>query len=175
MKHHLIAFALVLAVATPTARAADDDPDLRLFKAQQAMAAKGDPAAQYYLGEMYENGLGTPINLKQAFEQYEQSAAKGNALAKYKLTHRKRIEAEAARPNTTEQRLHEQEAPRAAEPRKPAVVAKPAVNPKAAAETPKAKSEKELEAEAAAREKLREKLRAQLRERAKNPVGAPFE
>lgn len=174
MKRHLIAFALVLAAATPTSRAADD-PDLRLFKVQQAMAAKGDPAAQYYLGEMHENGLGTPVDLKQAFEQYEQSAAKGNALAKYKLTHRKQIEEDVLRSAAAEKLHREQAARRAPEAPKPAVVAKPAVNPTAVADTPKPKSEKELEAETAAREKLRAKLRAQLHERAKNPVGAPFE
>lgn len=174
MNRNVVAFALALAVATPTSLAADD-PDQRLFKAQQVMAAKGDPVAQYYLGEMYENGLGTEMDLKQAFEQYEHSAAKGNALAKYKLTHRKRIEEDAARPDTAEKLLHGQEAQRAAKPPKPVVVAKPAENPKAVTEAPKAKSEKELAAEAAARAKLRAKLRAQLREREKNPVGAPFE
>lgn len=176
MNRRILVFVLALTVATPMSFAADD-PDLRLFKAQQAMAAKGDPVAQYYLGEMYEHGLGTKTDLKQAFEEYEKAAAKGNPLAKYKLTHRKQIEEDVSRSAAAEKLHREQVAPREAEPPKPkpAVVAKPAVNPKAAAETPKAKSEKELEAEAAAREKLRAKLRAQLRERAKNPVGAPFE
>lgn len=180
MKRHVIAFTLTLAIAiaiaTPMSLAATvDDADQRLFKAQQTMAAKGDPTALYYLGEMYENGLGTTMDLKQAFEQYEKSAAKGNPLAKYKLAHRKRIEEDASRATTAEKLLREQETHRATEPPKPAAVAKPTGNPKIATDAPKPKSEKELAAEAAAREKLRAKLRAQLRERAKNPVGTPFE
>ena len=115
------------------------------------------------------------MDLKQAFEQYEKSAAKGNPLAKYKLVHRKRIEEDAARATTAEKLLREQDARRVTEPPKPAAAAKPTGNPKAVTEAPKAKSEKELAAEAAAREKLRAKLRAQLRDRAKNPVGEPFE
>jgi TPR repeat protein len=174
LKRHVFAFAL--AVATSTSLAASlDDADQRLFKAQETMAAKGDPAAQYYLGEMYENGLGTAMDMKQAFEQYEKSAAKGNSLAKYKLAHRKQIEEDATRVGTAEKLLHGQEARRAPEPPKPAAANKPAENPKAVTEAPKPKSEKELAAQAAAQEKLRAKLRAQLRERAKNPVGEPFE
>lgn len=176
MKRHVIAFALALAVATPASLAANlDDADQRLFKAQQTMAAKGDPAAQYYLGEMYENGLGTTMDMKEAFEQYEKSAAKGNPLAKRKLEHRKQIEEDAARVGTAEKLLREQGARRAPEPPKPAAAPKPVENPKAVTEAPKTKSENELAAEAAAREKLRAQLRAQLRERAKKPVGEPFE
>lgn len=174
MKRHLFAFAL--AVATPTSLAASlDDADQRLFKAQEMMAAKGDPAAQYYLGEMYKNGLGTTTDMKQAFEQYEKSATKGNPLAKRKLEHRKQIEEDASRVGTAGKLLREQEARRAPEPPKTAAAPKPTENPKAVTETPKPKSEKELAAETAAREKLRTQLRAQLRERAKNPVGTPFE
>jgi len=169
VKRHVFVFAITLA-ASPMSHAANaDDPDQRLFKAQETMAAKGDPTAQYYLGEMYEHGLGTPMDLKQAFEQYEKSATKGNALAKRKLTQRKQIEESASRTATPEKSPREQEARRAADP------AKPAANPKNVAEPPKEKSQEELAAEAARREQLRAKLRAQLRERAKNPVGEPFE
>jgi TPR repeat protein len=170
MKRHAFALALALVVVSPTAHAAsEDDADLRLFKAQQTIATKGDPTAQYYLGEMYEHGLGTPMDLKQAFEQYEKSATKNNALAKRKLAQRKQIEESASRTATPEKSLREQEARRAAEPPKPAGAAKNVAEP------PKAKTADELAAEAAAREKLRAQLRAQLRERAKNPVGEPFE
>ncbi len=172
MKCHAFAFALALAVATPASLADSlDDADQRLFKAQQTMAAKGDPAAQYYLGEMYEHGLGTTTDLKQAFEEYEKSAAKGNPLAKYKLAHRKQIEGDATRASTAEKLQREQETRRAPEPPKPAAANKPAEIPKAVTEAPKLKSEKELAAQAAAREKLR----AQLRERMRKPVGEPFE
>lgn len=176
MKRHVIAFTLTLAIATSMSLAATvDDADQRLFKAQQTMAAKGDPTALYYLGEMYENGLGTTMDLKQAFEQYEKSAAKGNPLAKRKLAHRKQIEKDAASVSTAEKLHRDQMAREAMEPPKPAAAPKPAEKPKTEIEAPKGKSEKDLAAEEAAREKLRAKLRAQLRERAKNPVGAPFE
>lgn len=172
MKGHVFAFALALAAATPASLAVNlDDADQRLFKAQQTMAAKGEPAAQYYLGEMYEHGLGTTTDLKQAFEEYEKAAAKGNPLAKYKLAHRKQIEGDATRASTADKLHREQEARRAVEPPKPAAAPKPAENPKIVTEAPKAKSEKELAAQTAAHEKLR----AQLRERAKKPVGDPFE
>jgi TPR repeat protein len=77
--------------------AAPDDPDQRLFQAQLAMAQKGDAFAQYYLGEMYEHGLGTAQNLPEAFTWYEKSAAQKNRLAQTKLAKRKEIEGEAAR------------------------------------------------------------------------------
>jgi TPR repeat protein len=76
--------------------AASDDPDQRLFQAQYAMAQKGDVFAQYYLGEMYEHGLGTDQNLSEAFAWYEKSAAQRNRLAQMKLSKRKEIESEAA-------------------------------------------------------------------------------
>jgi TPR repeat protein len=77
--------------------AAQDDPDQRLFQVQLAMAQKGDAFAQYYLGEMFEHGLGTSQNLPQAFAWYEKSAEKKNRLAQMKLAKRKEIEEEAAR------------------------------------------------------------------------------
>jgi len=185
MKYNAFAFALVLAAATPTSLADNllDDADLRLFQVQKMMAAKGDPAAQYYLGEMFENGLGTTIDIKQAFEQYEKSAAKGNRLAKRKLEHRQQIEEDAARAAAAEKSQHEQGTRRAPVPPKPAATPKPAEAPQPAAapkpaekpkivtEAPKTKTAKELAAETA----RREKLRAQLRDRIKNPIPEPFE
>ena len=38
----------------------------RLFKVQFFLAKGGDPEGQYYLAEMYEKGLGTPLDLKEA-------------------------------------------------------------------------------------------------------------
>lgn len=173
MKYTVFAFALALTVISPTSLADNllDDADLRLFQVQKDMAAKGDPAAQYYLGEMYENGLGTETDLKQAFEQYEKSAAKGNRLAKRKLEHRKQIEEDATRAAAAEKSQHEQGARRAPVPPKPAAAPKPAEKPKIVTEAPKTKTAKELAAETA----RREKLRAQLRDRIKNPIPEPFE
>lgn len=88
---------LLLAPAVPAAEG--DDPYVRLFKVQQGMAEKGDPLAEYYLGEMYESGLGTPVDLDQALSWYKRSAAKGNALAKKKIqeVERDKVEADKAK------------------------------------------------------------------------------
>ncbi len=91
----LFLFPLLLAVA-PTALAAEgDDPYVKLFKVQQGMAEKGDPLAEFYLGEMYQEGLGTKADLEQALFWYKRSAAKGNALAKKRLADIEREQAEA--------------------------------------------------------------------------------
>lgn len=83
----------LLAPATPAAEGSD--PYVKLFKVQESMAAKGDPLAEYYLGEMHEGGLGTPQDLGKATELYKRSAAKGNPLAKRKLEELAREQAEA--------------------------------------------------------------------------------
>ncbi|HLD13502.1 MAG TPA: SEL1-like repeat protein [Burkholderiales bacterium] len=92
----LLPLLLLLAPAVPAAEG--DDPYVKLFKVQQGMAAKGDPLAEYYLGEMYESGLGTPVDLDQALSWYKRSAAKGNALAKKKIqeVERDKVEADKA-------------------------------------------------------------------------------
>ena len=58
----------------------------RLFKVQLRLAKSGDPNGEFYVGEMYEQGLGTPRNLELAHQWYEKSADKGNIEAKDKLT-----------------------------------------------------------------------------------------
>ena len=92
----LLPLLLLLAPVVPAAEG--DDPYVKLFKVQQGMAAKGDPLAEYYLGEMYESGLGTPVDLDQALSWYKRSAAKGNALAKKKIqeVERDKVEADKA-------------------------------------------------------------------------------
>ncbi|OGI37815.1 MAG: hypothetical protein A2140_05315 [Candidatus Muproteobacteria bacterium RBG_16_62_13] len=104
---------LVLAIATPAAWA--DSPDERLFQAQMMLAKRGDPGAQYYLGEMYEQGLGTPQNLDEAFKWYDQAAKKGNRLATRKITMRSQITSQHEKEKTEENRATEAEATRAAE------------------------------------------------------------
>lgn len=93
----LLPLLLLLAPVVPAAEG--DDPYVKLFKAQQGMAAKGDPLAEYYLGEMYESGLGTPVDLDQALSWYKRSASKGNALAKKKIqeVERDKVEADKAK------------------------------------------------------------------------------
>jgi len=55
------------------------------FNAMLALANKGDAEAQYHVGMMYNNGIGTPRDLRQAFEWFEKSAASKDPLGAYKL------------------------------------------------------------------------------------------
>ena len=88
---HLLVF--FLSVTSVPASAADlKDADERLFQVQLAQALKDDARAQYYLGEMYEQGLGTRQNIDEAFKWYAKAAKNGDSLAKRKLTHRAEIE-----------------------------------------------------------------------------------
>ena len=50
-------------------------------------ANNGDCDAQYDLGFCYEEGLGTDINMKQAFEWYKKAAEQGNLYARYRVAH----------------------------------------------------------------------------------------
>ena len=49
------------------------------------LANKGNAEAQYHVGMMHHNGIGTPRNPTQAFEWFQKSAAAGDPLAAYKL------------------------------------------------------------------------------------------
>lgn len=64
------------------------DSYVKLFKMQVQLANSGNAGAQYSLGEMYEQGLGTEEDLQQAYIWYEKAAAKGDVRAKHKLTSR---------------------------------------------------------------------------------------
>jgi len=88
--HLLVMF---LSVASVSAGAAGlNDTDDRLFQLQLAQAMKGDARAQYYLGEMYERGLGTSQNIDEAYKWYAKAAQKGDSWAKSKLALRAKIE-----------------------------------------------------------------------------------
>ena len=60
-----------------------DDADT--FKAMVALADKGDAEAQYHVGMMHNNGIGTPQDPKQAFEWFQKSTASNDPLGAYKL------------------------------------------------------------------------------------------
>ncbi len=64
---------------------------VKLFQAQLALAQTNQPDAQYYLGEMYENGYGTKQNLDEAFAWYGKSAHQGYEEALQKMQNRKNI------------------------------------------------------------------------------------
>jgi len=48
-------------------------------------AAQNDPAAEYFIGVMYENGTGVPKDQKAAIEWYKKSAEHGYKDAAAKL------------------------------------------------------------------------------------------
>jgi TPR repeat protein len=78
---------------------------VRLFLMQKALAEqKGDVQAQYYLAQMYENGLGTPEDMDQARLWYERAAAKGHPMATRQLQElaRARQEGDAAQQRAAE-------------------------------------------------------------------------
>lgn len=94
-RKRLLLLPLLLLLAPVAPAAEGEDPYVRLFKVQEGMAKSGDPLAEYYLGEMYENGMGTKPDLEQALNLYRRSAAKGNVLAKRKLDEITREQEEA--------------------------------------------------------------------------------
>jgi len=78
----LIALALsgLLLLAMP-AQANEADT----FNAMVTLANKGDAEAQYHVGMMHNNGIGTRQDPKQAFEWFQKSTASGDPLGAYKL------------------------------------------------------------------------------------------
>ncbi len=87
MPRYLISLLIVLVLASLGTAFADelDQVQVRLFKVQLSMAQSGDPDGEYYVGEMYEKGLGTPQDLNAAHEWYEKAAKQGNQKAQNKL------------------------------------------------------------------------------------------
>ncbi len=59
--------------------------DAATFNGLLALANKGDAEAQYHVGMMYNNGIGTQQDTRQAFGWFEKSAAAHNPLGAYKL------------------------------------------------------------------------------------------
>lgn len=80
MKFIAAIVSCLLMLSLP-ARASDADT----LKAMVVLASKGDAEAQYHVGMMYNNGIGTQRDLKQAFEWFQKSAAGNDPLGAYKL------------------------------------------------------------------------------------------
>ena len=59
--------------------------DTATFNGMLALATKGDAEAQYHVGMMYNNGIGTQRDPKQAFVWFQKSAAAHDPLGAYKL------------------------------------------------------------------------------------------
>jgi TPR repeat protein len=169
-------FAFVLLPAMPANSAGLDDADERLFKVQLAMAEKGDTRAQYFLGEMHEQGLGTKQDADEAFKWYTKAAEQGDTLALRKLAYRKEIITEIKQEQEIEKlgssvTTTEPEPGNSGKAEKRATPSKPAV----VARADQARLEQERIKKAAEREKRRAMVRAMVLERMRNPVGGMFE
>lgn len=75
-------FACVGLFASENYRTNNEGQDLNLC---QKAAKKGDPIAQYKLGEMYHKGKGCEQNYGKAFEWYKKAAEQGDEAAQYWL------------------------------------------------------------------------------------------
>lgn len=75
----------LLGLAGTVARA-DEDANTKLFEVHSRLAAKGSSEAQFKLGEMWEEGRGTPLDLAKAREWYTLAAQQGHEEAKKRLT-----------------------------------------------------------------------------------------
>jgi TPR repeat protein len=143
-----------------------DETSVRIFQAQMQLAQSGDAAGQYYVGEMYEKGLGTDQDLKIAHAWYTKSAAQGNALAKDKLANWERIQQEIANAKEGTARA-KQIAIEAAKAEQRAAEA-------ARAKQAEAKEKERQSAEARAKQLAQEKERAAKEAKARPvPVSAP--
>jgi len=154
-----------------------DDVDERLYRAQLSLAEKGSSRAQYYLGEMHEQGLGTRQDADEAFKWYAKAADQGDPLAKRKLALRQEIIAEIKK---------EQEAEKLKSLKPTETVAVPAA-PDHAQKSPKHSApavtvtqadqaqQEQDRIKAVEREKRRAAVRAMILDRIRNPVGEAFE
>lgn len=170
----LFLFVLVLLPVMPANSAGLDDADERLYKVQLAMAEKGESRAQYYLGEMHEQGLGTRQDVDEAFKWYAKAAEQGDSLALRKLAYRMEIITEIKQEQEAEQLKspvptakpgNSGNAAKKASPSTPAVVAR----------SDQAQLEQDRIKKAAEREKRRAMVRAMVLERMRTPVGGMFE
>jgi len=80
-------FVIVLGLIAVPFAACKADAASGLFTVQLKLALKGKPHDQYFLGVMYEEGLGADVDIKTARMWYEKSARQNYALAIKKLKH----------------------------------------------------------------------------------------
>jgi TPR repeat protein len=163
----------LLAPVMPANSAGLDDADERLFKVQMAMAEKGNTRAQYYLGEMHEQGLGTRQDVDEAFKWYVKAAEQGDPLAQRKIALRREIISVIKK---------EQEAEKLKSSRTVVIPVKPADtsgNTRPSAPVTVAQSDQVQQEEnrikTAEREKRRAAVRAMILDRIRNPAGELFE
>jgi TPR repeat protein len=172
LRHWL--FTILLITGVPVKAASLDNADERLFRVQLVMAEKGNVHAQYYLGEMHEQGLGTRQNLGEAFKWYEKAAEQGDAWAKRKLAHRAEIEASAKKDQAVENLKTAPAPEKQKTPENTANNDRATTTSDVMAKAGDATDEAE-KTKAAEREKRRAGVRAMILERIRHPVGEPFE
>jgi TPR repeat protein len=171
---YLFLLVFVLLPVLPANSTGLDDADERLFRVQLAMAEKGESRAQYYLGEMHEQGLGTRQDVDEAFKWYAKAAEQGDSLALRKLAHRKEIITEIKQEQEAEQLKSPIPATKPGNSGGAAKSASPST-PAAVARADQARLEQDRIKKAAEREKRRAMVRAMVLERMRNPVGGMFE
>ena len=71
----------LLLLSLPAAWAETEDPLVSLFHFQMRMAEGGNVRAMMKVGEMYENGEGTPRDYRRALEMYRKARTAGAAEA----------------------------------------------------------------------------------------------
>ncbi len=94
---------LSLLLAVPVAHT-ETDPLVSLFRFQKRMAEGGNVKAMMKVGEMYENGDGTPRNYDKALQMYRQARANGEPAAEAAIRRveaKRRRAASHARPSTS--------------------------------------------------------------------------
>lgn len=172
-------FLFLVIPEMPAIGAGLDDVDERLYRAQLSLAEKGSSRAQYYLGEMHEQGLGTRQDADEAFKWYVKAADQGDPLAKRKLALRQEIIAEIKKEQEAEklESLKFKEAVAVAVPASPDHTQKtPKHSAPAVTVTQADQAQQEQDRiKAAEREKRRAAVRAMILDRLRNPVGEAFE
>ncbi len=115
-----ILILLISLVATPLLAAELGDSYVKLFQVQVQLAQSGNAGALYSLGQMHEQGLGTQVDLDQAYAWYEKAASKGDIRAKHKLASRssavsdeERLKKAMTVTDSAKTRAHEQKVNRA--------------------------------------------------------------
>ena len=155
-----LVLGLMLAF-TPTGVHAQDTDAVqeRLFKVQSFLAKGGDPEGQYYLAEMYEKGLGTPQDMKEALSWYKKSADLGNSKAIEKVANWEKNQIEVRK--ATERAEAEARAADIAQEKQLAEAAAKAARAETAKAAEIAKARQQAEAEAAAKAKAKQLAEAE--------------
>lgn len=100
---------LVAGLLSPLAPAYADPAADREFQARLTQAMQGDADAQYRVGEMYEQGIGTGKDAAMAYLWFNKAANSGNARARDKLTAAEKADAnEQSRVNGAMRALQQQ-------------------------------------------------------------------